>query len=422
MELSKFQTPFVAIILELAGNADMMKRMITIGLLTLCVAGSGAPLQAWTQRSRMDQAMAAKPPATSSSLQSRDVFYLSERFGFRLVYPRGYVIEPTDAAPSKQPNQPLQVLEIWQQADFLNRMNLPETPPTIRISIYDNARRLPLTRWKGELSRNDDRALTVAGQQAIAYTSTGLYENDNVLVSSADGRYVFRIQVGYLNANDRIRQTFQELVSSFTFDVLPSPNARSKWRINYDRLQRLLADRHWQAADVETRAIFQRLVLLSGGERDLLYSSKRVFAPIPATDLRTIDTLWSKASNGRFGFSAQQRIWRQITANTKNPKLQVERFAQAVGWRRSRPLPENNPVGMELAGTQWRLDTELNYTEAAPIGQFPWPGVSSSRLVDFLNERSLGCGSCTTDAIYLASDRYYDYLPALFTKLNADRR
>jgi hypothetical protein len=62
------------------------------------------------------------------------------------------------------------------------------------------------------------------------------------------------------------------------------------------------------------------------------------------------------------------------------------------------------------------LDSELNSTAAAPTGQFPWGGISSNLLSDILSEP--GCGSCTTDAIYLAEERYYDYVPALFTKLN----
>jgi hypothetical protein len=255
--------------------------------------------------------------------------------------------------------------------------------------------------------------MRVAGQPAIAYTSTGLYEYDNVVVASPDGRYVLRFTAGYMDAKAPIRRVFQELVSSFSFDVIPDPKAASKWRINYSRLQRLLATKNWQAADVETRAILQRL---AGSKGDLMFNSKSVLPRIPLQELQTLDNLWSKASGGRFGFTAQQRIWQQVARGSGSPKVQAERFAQRVGWRRSQSLPQSNPIGIPLSGTWWRLDSELNYSASAPVGHLPWVGVSSSRLVDLLNESGPGCGSCTIDAVYLANDRYQDYLPALFAK------
>lgn len=393
-----------------------MKRTIALGLLTFLAVGSSTHLSALPIRAPTHEVVTANPVPNTSTLQSRDVFYLSDRYGFRFVSPRGYVITPTSTIQSTKPSPPLQVLEVWQQADFLNRENLAETPPIISITIYDNSKRLPLTSWKGELSRNDDRSLTVAGQKAIAYTSTGLYDSDNVLFSSPDSRYVFRLKGAYLQNNDSIRQVFQEIVKSFTFDVIASTGSPNQWRINYSRLKSLLAAGDWRGADVETRAIFWRLMKLQGQGADLLYGSKSVFDRLPCEDLRSIDTLWSQASKGRFGYTAQHRIWQQTASRTTNPKARVEQFGQVAGWRRSQPLPEDNPFGIVLAGTRWRLDSELNSTAAAPTGQFPWAGVSSHLLSDILSE--LGCGSCTTDAIYLADERYYDYVPALFTKLN----
>jgi hypothetical protein len=162
--------------------------------------------------------------------------------------------------------------------------------------------------------------------------------------------------------------------------------------------------------------ILKRLAKPDG---DLLFSSKGVLARLPLADLRTIDTLWSNASGGRFGFSAQQRLWQQAAKGSRNAKEQTERFAKMVGWHRAKPLVDNNAIGIEFGNPSWLLDTELNYTIAAPPGHFPWAGVSSSRLTDYVTESSLGCGSCTIDAIYLSGDRYFDYLPALFARFKA---
>src|SRR6478672_8291518 len=393
-----------------------MKYAIAFGLFTALIAGVSAQPAAIPTQAPTPEILAANPEANSATLQTSDIFYMSDRFGFRFVIPSGYTID-SGANSSAKPAS-LEVIEIWNQADYLNRDNLPEVPPIISLRIYSNPQKLPLAKWKGELSYNDDRPLTVAGQPALAYSSTGLYESDNVLVSSPDGRQVLRFQAGYQNSRDRIRQAFQEVVQSFSFDLLPRNNSTSQSRINYNRLQSLLAARNWQAADVETRAILQRL---AGSKGDLLYSSKSVLSQLPCEDFRTVDNLWSKASAGRFGYKTQQRLWQQASTRTSNSKQRVERFGQAVGWRRTQPLPENNPIGLELSGTQWRLDSELNYTATAPAGQFPWAGVSSTRLSDLINERSSGCGSCSIDAMNLASDRYYDYVPALFTRLKACR-
>jgi hypothetical protein len=393
-----------------------MKYAIAFGLFTALIAGVSAQPAAIPTQAPTPEILAANPEANSATLQTSDIFYMSDRFGFRFVIPSGYTTASGETSSAKP--APLEVIEIWNQADYLNRENLPEAPPIISIRIYSNPQKLPLAKWKGELSHNDDRPMTVAGQPALAYSSTGLYESDNVLVRSPDSRQVLRLQAGYQTSSDRIRQVFQEVIQSFSFDVLPSTNSTLQQRINYNRLQSLLAARNWQAADVETRAILQRL---AGSQGDLLYSSKSVLSQLPCEDLRTVDQLWSKASAGRFGYKTQQRLWQQASTRTSNSKQRVERFGQAVGWRRTQPLPQNNPVGLEISGTQWRLDTELNYTATAPVGQFPWAGVSSTRLSDLINERFSGCGSCSIDAMNLASDRYYDYVPALFTRLKACR-
>jgi hypothetical protein len=53
----------------------------------------------------------------------------------------------------------------------------------------------------------------------------------------------------------------------------------------------------------------------------------------PLEDLYTIDRLWLKYSDGRFGFSVQKRIWSEITADKGiNEYDAFYRFSQFVGW------------------------------------------------------------------------------------------
>lgn len=107
----------------------------------------------------------------------------------------------------------------------------------------------------------------------------------------------------------------------------------------YQDLQELLQEKKWNRADAETaRLIFE----LADKDYDLLcpcsllhpyyrYRDKLLAKDIPKIsfkDLNTINTLWLRASDGRFGFSEQQRIWQDI-----NNKNDITQFSDNVGWR-----------------------------------------------------------------------------------------
>jgi hypothetical protein len=93
--------------------------------------------------------------------------------------------------------------------------------------------------------------------------------------------------------------------------------------VDYTELRDLLAAGNWRLADEETM-----LVMLKAAGRDKVGRlSDESIENFPCTDLRTIDQLWGKYSNGRFGFSVQKRIWESVGKNYEN-------FGEAVGWRK----------------------------------------------------------------------------------------
>lgn len=55
----------------------------------------------------------------------------------------------------------------------------------------------------------------------------------------------------------------------------------------------------------------------------------------PCTDLRTIDHLWVKYSNGRFGFSIQKQIYLEVGGlpDGKYYEEAWKKFADRVGWK-----------------------------------------------------------------------------------------
>ncbi|NJL20218.1 MAG: hypothetical protein HC895_04315 [Leptolyngbyaceae cyanobacterium SM1_3_5] len=73
----------------------------------------------------------------------------------------------------------------------------------------------------------------------------------------------------------------------------------------FSKLEQLLARKQWQTANQESFAILSNICGLTS-DRTLKIGNLSCY------NLHIIDSLWLKYSQGRFGFSVQQRVWRQI--------------------------------------------------------------------------------------------------------------
>ncbi|GAB4227928.1 MAG: hypothetical protein Kow00121_56720 [Elainellaceae cyanobacterium] len=177
-------------------------------------------------------------------------------------------------------------------------------------------------------------------------------------------------------------------------------------RVDLSYLQERLEAKDWQAADAETRRILQIWV----HPNDDLFSAP-LATNIPPEVIQTLDQLWSEASGGRFGFSAQKAIWDEVRAqHPDNTDTATKAFGDRVGWTRPTPDPEN------FVSPDWLTEPELNYSLEAPVGHLPWAGVGWERIDAMLTAQS--CGSCMIDAIYLQGERFNRYLPVLFNWLS----
>jgi uncharacterized caspase-like protein len=115
--------------------------------------------------------------------------------------------------------------------------------------------------------------------------------------------------------------------------------------IDYTKLRNVLAAKKWKDADEETAK-----VMLKAADKELLcYLCKEDIKNFPATDLCTINQLWVKYSEGRFGFSVQKQIYLQVSKN-------YDRLGDCLGWKKE--------------GT-WLRWQDLNFSEQAPKGHFP---------------------------------------------------
>lgn len=138
-------------------------------------------------------------------------------------------------------------------------------------------------------------------------------------------------------------------ISQNTIDDL-GDDLSSERRVDYTYLRDLLADGRWMEADHETL-----VVLLKAAGEDYFLGFESI-EKLPYTDLRTIDKLWVKYSDGRFGFSIQKRVWIQCGGLVNTNLNAEEGLCNQVGWQKNNSLLNYS---------------ELNFLKNAPIGHLP---------------------------------------------------
>jgi eukaryotic-like serine/threonine-protein kinase len=138
--------------------------------------------------------------------------------------------------------------------------------------------------------------------------------------------------------------------------MLPQPiNLISAKGVDYGKLDRLLASGKWEEADRETA----RVMLKVAGEKQDGWLNDEHIDNFPCEDLRTIDQLWVKYSNERFGFSVQKRIYQSLGGTREFDSKIWEAFLDKLGWR------------VNSNGLDYR---ELKFNTKAPEGHLPGRG------------------------------------------------
>lgn len=100
--------------------------------------------------------------------------------------------------------------------------------------------------------------------------------------------------------------------------------------IDYTHLRDLLAAGRWKEADEETA----NRTLGAASRIEEGWLRLKDIDNFPCEDLRTIDRLWVKYSNGRFGFSVQARIYEELGGTREYDSKTWQAFGDRVGWRR----------------------------------------------------------------------------------------
>ncbi len=101
---------------------------------------------------------------------------------------------------------------------------------------------------------------------------------------------------------------------------------------NYSKLNDFLESGNWKAADEETA----KMMLVVAGRTSEGWLNTDDINKFPCEDLRIIDHLWVKYSNGRFGFSVQKQIYINCggkpDGNFPGDTIWYK-FCDEVGWR-----------------------------------------------------------------------------------------
>jgi hypothetical protein len=153
--------------------------------------------------------------------------------------------------------------------------------------------------------------------------------------------------------------TLQQCLSLIDEDIARI-ELRSERDVDYTKLRDLLAKGKWKEANEETLD-----VMLNAAGREieggLNVESIKMF---PCTDLRTIDRLWAKYSDGRFGFSVQKRVFQNVTCDTSHylsyELYHREQLYEILGAR----------LGWFVNG-KWMNFSDLTFSLDAPKGHLP---------------------------------------------------
>ena len=121
----------------------------------------------------------------------------------------------------------------------------------------------------------------------------------------------------------------------------------------------------WKEADEETRV---KILKVANRESEgwLRVEDAENFS---CQDLGTIDKLWVKYSNGKFGFSVQKQIYQGVGGSKDYNSDDYKKFADKVGWRKGGKWLKYYEFFQDKHGDKHEFfEDKHRYTGHLPIG------------------------------------------------------
>ena len=141
------------------------------------------------------------------------------------------------------------------------------------------------------------------------------------------------------------------------------PLISEKTGIDYTKLRNLLKEKKWSEADLHTDELVEQIVKTAKRQKKHVFIELNTITEFSCPDVRTIDYLWTKYSDDKFGFSPQQDIWQNVNQEGDFSTQTWRRFATKVGWKQ----------GEVASSSGYKLYEQLDFEPAkAPVGHLPW--------------------------------------------------
>ena len=139
---------------------------------------------------------------------------------------------------------------------------------------------------------------------------------------------------------------------AFVVTRIKKNGIKSAKGIDYRNLEDLLRRQQWKEADEETATV----MLQAANRTKEGWLRVEDIDNFPCEDLRTIDQLWVKYSGGRFGFSVQAKIYRELGGTREYNERVWNAFGDRVGWR---------------VNKSWIDYKDVTFDLKAPLGHLP---------------------------------------------------
>lgn len=177
---------------------------------------------------------------------------------------------------------------------------------------------------------------------------------------------LFRVKI--INPLDRYRKEIERYIPHKQEVQLVSAVG-----VNYQNLEKYLKNGQWKKADDETNQ-----VMLQAGDKDNKgYLNFVDIEEFPCEDLRTINDLWLKYSNGKFGFTVQRDIWLEYGDLGVCKWEHYRLFARKVRWYDDRKR--------EWLDTKFSIDTPPGHLPTTvriyERTKYFWKGVNWGRKI-----------------------------------------
>ncbi|MDB9373900.1 GUN4 domain-containing protein [Nodularia sphaerocarpa] len=211
--------------------------------------------------------------------------------------------------------------------------------------------------------------------QALNYGEQGLY----LVIANLNNDYQQVQKQAYLLLNSLTETRIQQ------FLIESDAHLRLGGTTDYTRLRDFLAAGEWKQADKETWRV---MFAVTKRER---YSWLREedIDNFPCEDLRTIDGLWVKYSNGRFGFSVQKHIFNIFgVTRESNYKIWGE-FGEMIGWKRKHLWLFYEHISFDIKAPEGHLPAFVNICYKPRSGGYDY--YETAKSVAFISSRLEKC-------------------------------